>query len=324
MSLTADSAVWPYARVVVARHLQRTVLVGSQKGGVGKSSIVAAAAAMIAGTGRRVLVVDADQQANLTESDLGVQADNGRSLAMALQYGTALEPVLNVRPNLDLVAGGSHLSVVGPAIAAGQTDDTIPGNLSSSLGRLVLDGHYDMVLIDSGHGDVALLKALLRIARYLVVPTRDDDASLHGVELIASLYLQAQRDGAPIQLLGVVLFDANPRATSRNKEVFTQMHDLLLGSGAEPFDAFIRSDKAAAVDLRNEHLTPAELVVAAQTDQKERIRMLRTLDEKPRARLWSRDPSGLAADYQSLTKEILRRIAAAERDRASRLVGESQ
>ncbi|TSD93819.1 ParA family protein [Skermania sp. ID1734] len=305
--------------MVAVRHLQRTVLVGSQKGGVGKSSIVSAAAAMIAATGRKVLVVDADQQANLTESDLGADGDGGRSLAMALQYGTPLDPVRGVRSNLDLVAGGPQLAVVGPAIAT-QGGSKVHDNLAASLGSLILAERYDLVLIDSGHGDVSLLRVLLQIARYLIVPTKDDDASLHGVELIASLYLQARANGALIQLLGVVLFDANPRAKVRNQDVVSQVADLLRGSGAEPFEAFIRSDKAAAVDLRNEHLTPAELVEAARVDQQQRIRMLRSLDKKPRTRLWSRDPSGLAADYQCLTKEILRRIATAERNRASRAV----
>ena len=64
----------------------RTVLVANQKGGVGKSSIVSAVAGMLASAGRRVLVVDADQQANITVSDLGVEGDRGRALSMALQF----------------------------------------------------------------------------------------------------------------------------------------------------------------------------------------------------------------------------------------------
>jgi len=83
-------------------RLARCVLVANQKGGVGKSSIVAAMAAMTAGPTRRVLVVDADQQANATVSDLGVtDTDRGRSLSMAIQYGEPLTPVRDVRPGLD-------------------------------------------------------------------------------------------------------------------------------------------------------------------------------------------------------------------------------
>jgi chromosome partitioning protein len=299
--------------------LRRTVLVANQKGGVGKSSIVSGVGSMVAMTGRRVLLVDADQQGNATASDLGVDGDNGRSLAMAIQYGSPLEPVRDVRKNLDVIAGGPALSAIGPVAAAvdqGHLD--LRGNLAKALSDVIETHQYDLVLIDSGPGDAAILDVLLGIARYLVVPTRDDDASLSGVELLARRYLRARENGSAIQLLGVVLFDLNPRATARNREVLKQMNELMQGSGATPFTTFIRSDKAAAVDLRNQHLTPAELVEAAELDVKNRIDRLRGAEkEKPRMRLWSRDPSGIAVDYQGLTREVLQRLAAIERTRIS-------
>ncbi|MFC0446535.1 ParA family protein [Rhodococcus sp. ACS1] len=298
-------------------QLPRSLLVANQKGGVGKSSIVAAVAAMVSAAGRRVLVVDADQQANVTTSDLGAEGDNGKSLSMALQYAHPLGPIREVRPNLDLISGGPALAVIGAiAATAAQSGMDLRANLVSALTELQSVEHYDLILIDSGPGDAPLLDALLGTARYLLVPTKEDDASLSGVELLAARYLRARQSGSLIQLLGVVLFDANPRATARNREIFEQVEDLLDGSGAAPFNTFIRSEKAAAVDLRNGHLTPAELVAAAEDHLKNRIQRLR---DKKRIgeRLWSRDPSGLASDYQSLTREILSRITSAEKNEIS-------
>ena len=96
----------------------RTILVANQKGGVGKSTTVAAVAEMIATAGkrgRRVLVVDGDPQANVTVEDLGVDGDRGQSLAATLQFGTPLTPVRDVRTHLDVIAGGPQLAVVGAA-----------------------------------------------------------------------------------------------------------------------------------------------------------------------------------------------------------------
>lgn len=299
---------------VTTTGTSRTVLVANQKGGVGKSSIVSAVAGMVAAAGRRVLVVDADQQANVSASDLGVEGDGGRGLSMALQFAQALTPVRDVRPNLDVIAGGPALAVVASVAAtAAQTGIDLRRNLTQTLNDLNDAEKYDVVLIDSGPGDAPLLEALLGTARYLVVPTKDDDASLSGVELLAMRYLRARKAGSLIQLLGVVLFDTNPRATARNREVFEQVHELLEGSGADPFETFIRSDRAAAVDLRTRHLTPLELVDVAELDQKSRLQRLRQKG-KSSDRLWSRDPSGLASDYQGLTREILSRVATAERD----------
>jgi len=302
---------------VTTTATSRTVLVANQKGGVGKSSIVSAVAGMVAAAGRRVLVVDADQQANVSSSDLGVEGDGGRGLSMALQFSHALTPVRDVRPNLDVVPGGPALAVVASVAAtSSQTGIDLRGNLTKTLNDLDDVENYDLVLIDSGPGDAPLLEALLGTARYLVVPTKDDDASLSGVELLAMRYLRARQAGSMIQLLGVVLFDTNPRATARNREVFDQVNELLEGSGADPFESFIRSDRAAAVDLRTRHLTPLELVEAAESDQKSRLQRLRQKG-KSSDRLWSRDPSGLASDYQGLTREILSRVANAERNQVA-------
>lgn len=299
---------------VFSGGLQRVVLVANQKGGVGKSSIVTAVGSMTARPNRRVLIVDADQQANATVSDLGEAGDRGKGLALAFQYGQALEPIRDVRPGLDLISGGPALAMVGAAVAtAAQSGTNLQQNLQTALSDLCKQEEYALVLVDSGPGDAPLLDALLGTARYLLVPTKDDDASLSGVELLAGRYLRSRAAGSLIELLGVVLFDANPRATARNAEVLEAVTDLLEGSGARPFEAVIRSDKAAAVDLRARHMTPSELVAAAETSARERLARLRNRPPMhPSDRLWSRDPSALANDYQSLTVELLSRLAVAE------------
>lgn len=321
MAMVTAGAVGP--GVADGTALARVVLVANQKGGVGKTSIVTALAGLIARPDRRVLVVDADPQGNATSSDLGVQGDRGRGLMMALQYGEAPAVVRDVRPGLDLIAGGPLLAQVGALSAtAAQTGLDLVANLRAALARVCGPAGYSVVLVDSGPGDAPLLDALLRLTRYLVVPTRDDDASLSGVELLALRYLQARQTGAVVELLGVVLFDANPRATARNGQVLDDLDGLLEGSGASSFQTIIRSDRAAALDLRSAHLTPAELVTATAEQNKSRLARLRS-GGKHRAdraaaggepgRLWSRDPSGLASDYQELARELLTRIAAAER-----------
>ena len=303
--------------------LARVVLVANQKGGVGKTSIVTALAGLIARPDRRVLVVDADPQGNATSSDLGIRGDRGRGLMMALQYGEPPQVERDVRPGLDLVAGGPLLAQVGALTASAvQTGLDLVANLRGALAQVCASGGYNVVLVDSGPGDAPLLDALLRVTRYLVVPTKDDDASLSGVELLALRYLQARQTGAAVELLGVVLFDANPRATARNGQVLDDIDGLLEGSGASSFQTIIRSDRAAALDLRAAHLTPAELVLATAEQNKSRLARLRSggkhraarmADGGAPARLWSRDPSALAGDYQALARELLTRIAAAEK-----------
>lgn len=292
--------------------LKRVVLVANQKGGVGKSTIVANVAGDVAAAGRRVLVVDGDQQGNVSTVDLGVKGDNGRGLAKTLQYGDRLEPVRAARPHLDVIPGGRDLGPVGMMAAASAGHVDLAANLGSALGALCAQERYDLVLIDSGPGDVPLLDALLRTARYLVVPATVDQASLDGVQFLADRYLYARRAGAAVELLGAVLFNVNPRATARNAAVIEQVTAMLEGASA-PFSAMIRSAQASSVDQRNHHLTASELVVESETQKKSRLSQLREgVKIRREQSLWSRDSTALAEDFRQLTREILTRLAAKE------------
>jgi cellulose biosynthesis protein BcsQ len=333
MEVPMSTATHPQKRQLMAdqqnpeiQALRRTVLVANRKGGVGKTSVVTTVASMIASPDRRVLVIDSDSQGNATKSDLGVtDGDDGRSFMSALQYGDQMTVLPEVRPGLDLVAGGSHLASVGAIMAsAGQSGTDVSGNLRRALAAACQRGNYTLVLIDTGPGDVPLLDAFLHSVRYLLVPTKEDDAGLDGVEQLATRFMNARRNGALVSLLGVVLFDANPRATSRNGEVLGDIDAMLGGSGTSAFHSVIRNDKAAAKDLRAAHMTVTELVTASQEQQRNRLTQLRggkhtrrSTAEDAELRLYSRDPSALATDYQALTREVLERVATAERAGAS-------
>jgi len=304
------------ATIASMTALAEKVVVATQKGGSGKSSIVAGIGVAIARKGRKVLVVDADQQGNLTIDDLGVPEelwDKGKNLAIALQYGpgggVALEPYRNIRPNLDILMGGPAIGQVSTAIAASTEPVDLAENLDAALTELCEREGYDIILVDSGHGDKVLLIALLQACRYLVVPTKEDGASLNGVRQLAATYRRAKRYGSSISLIGVVLFDVNPNASVRLPHVFNQVKEML-GSEVEPFQATIRSAPALAIDMRERHLTAQEL---ANPSEEQRASLMTALRNRGRRdatdRLWSKDPGAVAQDYQELTREVLMRAS---------------
>lgn len=290
--------------------LFRVILCGNQKGGAGKSSIVSNVAAIAAlQHGMRVLVIDSDQQGNLSRRDLGVTGDGGVGLAKAIQFGDDLTPIPTGRKNLSLVPGGKALK--GAIHAVSGADIPVADNLGGAIARTVAQNDYDLVLVDTGPGDVAILAPLLDIARYLVVPSARDEGSLDGVEMIAEEYAAALGRGSRVQLLGAVLFRANPRASRINREVFGSFADLTAGAAA-PFTAIVREAGSVADDQRALGKTVIELIDIIDEAKRERIASLRRkkVDDQPRVR--ARDARDLASDYQELTNEILARIAEAE------------
>ena len=306
----------------------RAILVANQKGGVGKSTTVAAVAGLVAAGGRRqgrkVLIIDGDPQGNVSQIDLGAEGDNGASLAQTLQFGAPLNPIRNVRPNLDVVVGGRKLSIVGAAaLAIIDSGINLAANFKAALEDLCAQEHYDLVLIDSGPGDVPLLDTYLAVANYLLIPSRADQASLNGVEDLARRFWTARQSGANINLLGVVLFDVNVRAERRNADVIRQISEMLEGSGVEPFATMIRSAEAASQDMRNLNVSAGELPALAANARKQRLSQLRN-NQRPDRALWSSDPNGLASDYQRLVYEIVKRLAqyeAADTDDEPETVG---
>ena len=292
----------------------RVVLVANRKGGVGKSSLVAAAANAIAvggrGGGHKVLVIDGDPQGTITKSDLGARDrnDGGESLGMSLLFGKHdLEPLIEVKPNLDVVAGGAKLSKAIAGAAAMDYAELVE-NFQGALERLCAARGYDFVFIDSAPGEMPLLKTFMSTANYLVIPTMSDGGSLDAVEDVADSFKEARRLGASIALLGVVLFCADPNAHVRNADVFDQIEELLGASGVAPFRTLIREAKAAAIDCRNLGVTPAELVDVAKRARKDKFKAL-DAGEKPDRAMWASNPAKLAADYQALVYEIVSRIA---------------
>ncbi|MCH9702151.1 MAG: ParA family protein [Actinomycetia bacterium] len=292
----------------------RVIAVANKKGGVGKSTTVAAVADLIATGGRRggrkVLVIDGDSQGTLTKSDLGaVENDGGRSLAGALQRGYPLEPLRGVRRNIDLIAGGKKL--VDVASAADVTRNhgiDMAANLQRELEKLCAAEGYEMVLVDTAPGDQPLLDAFLKIANYLIIPTQCDDGSLDQVGEIAERFWEARKAGADIKLLGVMLFGADKKATARNRDALDSIAELLEGSGVDPFGVVIRHLQSAAKDARSLHVPVPALVELAAADRRARLSRLRNR-QAPERSMWASDPAKLAADYQELVYEVVKRIA---------------
>ncbi|MFN8073582.1 MAG: ParA family protein [Mycobacterium sp.] len=297
----------------------RVILVANRKGGVGKSTTVAAIAQQIATGGRRggrrVLVIDGDAQGNCTEDDLGTQAsDAGRGLAKTLQFGAPLEPVRGVRPNIDIIPGGGALSLVSASIHAMRENGIdMAAHLQDQLEALCAAEGYDLVLIDTGPGEVPLLETFLRVANYLIIPTKSDESSFKGVAKLAKHFFAAQRAGASIKLLGVLLFGADHRAFRRNEDLLEQLSEMLGNSGVEPFGVVIRHSESASIDARSRGVSLSELPEIAEEEQQEILSSLKK-KEKPDRKLWSSNPAGVAADYQQLVYEMIKRLAQFEQE----------
>ena len=290
--------------------LSRVIAVANGKGGVGKTSVATTFAGLAAAAGYDVLLIDLDPQGNVGE-DLGYSSlpanDHGAGLVSSLMSGGALHLSLpQVRPHLDVVAGGECLDdLSGVLLARHARGDDVADVLARSLAVSLARTQYHLVIIDCPPGEPNLQLLALGAARWLIIPTRGDAASLKGMARIAQRMVEARERNPSLTLLGVVLFDIASAATRVRRQVAAEITQAL-GGIAPLFDSSVRHS-VSAMDARRRGMLIHER--AAELEGGEPFwRALR--EGRPPTSPGS--APALAGDYAALVHEILTAISQME------------
>lgn len=274
------------------------------KGGVLKTSLTANLAGLAAASGWRTLVVDLDPQGDLGR-DLGYMedSDGGASLYQAAFGLGELELLREVRPRLDVIAGGPHTRRFADQTSA---DVSSHGGSPEPLGRLddllgPLAGDYDLIVLDLPPSITVLHSLAALAAHYIIVPTTGDRSSNDGLGEVFGQLLEARSAQNPdLEVLGVVVTLVPTGATAIARDILDDLNDMLKGK-VRIFNTTIRIAKAAALAYRERGLLAYEYELEASKAPKwyEAMRLGR------RAERYSSASSGLAEDYQRLADEVL-------------------
>lgn len=165
----------------------RIISVCNQKGGVGKTTTTLNLAAALAAHGKRVLLVDADQQRNLTTSLLPGGAKK-QTLSELLHYTVAGLPCQasdyihsseETGCELDLVASSKLLAAANSILATSNDSERV---LLKALEAIANDGRdYDFVLIDCAPSLDLLVTNALTASDGVVIPSEPAGYSVDGI-----------------------------------------------------------------------------------------------------------------------------------------------
>jgi chromosome partitioning protein len=277
---------------------RKVIVIVNGKGGVGKSSLSAALAVALAKVGKKVGLIEMDEQGNNNE-DLGTTGtnldDDGESQAAAILDSKPLTPTGQARPNLYVFPGGDHLEDVVEELYvqrryASYHDDPEDqqawmGMYAAAIDRIRDD--YDVIILDVAPGSEVLQSEALVAGDMVLIPSKSDPSSRKGLRVVARRFGQARALNSTLKLLGVVLFATNSSATKVQKNIKDNLEKDLKGN-APVFEQAIRHVEAAAVACRTAGKVPQEM------------RSLKDVDPGT-----AKSIKALAGDYQSLAMEVM-------------------
>jgi len=193
----------------------KIIAIANQKGGVGKTTTTVNLAASLGVLEKKVLLIDADPQANAT-SGLGIEVDEVElgTYQLMEHTKTAEETIIQTSsPNVDLIP--SHIDLVAIEIELVDKDDREYMMKKALAG---LSDKYDFILIDCAPSLGLLTLNALTAADAVIIPIQCEYFALEGLGKLLNTIKSVQRIHNPdldIEGMLLTMYDSRLRLSNQ-------------------------------------------------------------------------------------------------------------
>lgn len=198
----------------------KTIAIANQKGGVGKTTTAFSLGIALANNGKKVLVVDADPQANLTTYMGFYDEDN-----IPVNLSTLIERFIDdeeIKPEQAILHHKEGIDLIPSNLNLAMTET----NLSNAMSREYamqksleeLKSIYDYIIVDCMPSLSMLITNALAIADEVIIPVQSQYLSARGMGNLLKIISKVKRQINPkLQVGGILLTLVDNRTKLPNK-----------------------------------------------------------------------------------------------------------
>lgn len=185
------------------------ITISVDKGGQAKTTTAVNMAAYLSNIGKRVLLVDTDQQCNLTSAYFTAMPEVYTLLNYINDCDNPNLEVLpyHIREGLDIIPASHRMFGIGVWLVQ-HKPDTFKTVLIKILSRV--ENYYDFVIVDTPPSDNILMINALNYADKVLMVTKPDKYGVMGVMNFHNMVEAAKESNPRLEPIGILITDCEP------------------------------------------------------------------------------------------------------------------
>ena len=252
--------------------MSKVIAIANQKGGVGKTTTTVNLGIGLAREGKKVLLIDADPQADMTKS-LGVEEPDDLEVTLSSlllnvindEGVTATDGIIHHEENIDFVPANIELSGLEVSLVNVMSRETV---LREYINQLMEEGEYDYCLIDCMPSLGMLTMNALAAADEVIIPSQMAFLPVKGLQqLIKTIYKVKRQINPKLAIKGVVrtMVDTRNNYTKDIMSVLDESYSEVLNVFETCIPSSVKASETSAEGISIYHHDPKGKVSKAYT-----------------------------------------------------------